>query len=397
VSGWRELLAGLGVETIRPEPVDDSAGHADADAALADAGGAPRSTPDAPLVVVVNDPARDTDSASALRAIRADVGARALRVVVATGSHVWDEGTRAAHEAPLRAAAGAPSEFVWHDAVDGPHVAVGPAGLDAAVADARDLVGVGSVEPHWFAGLTGAHKTLTVGVMRLDDIAASHVHAMSGDARPFRLAGNPVHDGFVRVIEALSRDRRVVALNHVGRRWFAGAPLDCLAAAGTLARARWSRTVPAPLDFLVAVVRPPLSLTLYQAEKGIKNNEFAVADGGTILLDAACELGLGPDRFFRMLLAAPDVDASRLAIARDGYRLGDHKAHRLRALQARGVRIGVVSTDLPKSKAESVGLQCFATREEAASALRDRVQTRHRGAPRGAVVEDAGNMVVDVA
>jgi len=365
--------------------------------ALALAGGAPNSSLDTSLVVVVNDPDRDTDSASALHAIRADVGNRAIRVVFATGSHVWGDAARAAHEAPLRAASGAPTEFVWHDGVAGAHVAVGPARLDAAVAGARDLVGVGSVEPHWFAGLTGAHKTLTVGVMHRDDIAASHVHAMSAHARPFRLDGNPVHEGFVRALAALCDGRRVVALNHVGPRWFGAAPLACLAQAAAVARARWSRIVSPPLDFLVAVVDPPLSRTLYQAEKGIKNSESAVADGGTILLDAACELGLGPDRFFQMLLAAPDVETSRRLIDRDGYRLGDHKAHRLRALQARGVRIGIVSADFAKATADAAGLQCFASRDEAASMLRARVSTRHRGAPRGAVVEDAGNMVVEPA
>jgi hypothetical protein len=309
-----------------------------------------------------------------------------MRVVFATGSHVWDDAARAAHEAPLRAAAGAPTEFVWHDGIAGAHIAVGTARLDVAVADARDLVGVGSVEPHWFAGLTGAHKTLTVGVMRRDDIAASHVHAMEPNALPFRLAGNPVHEGFVRVIEALETGRRVVALQECAGRWFGGAPLACLAAAAPLARTRWLHAihVSKPLDFLVAVVEPPLSRTLYQAEKGVKNNEFAVADGGTILLDAECEDGVGPSRFFEMLLAAPDVATSRERIAADGYRLGDHKAHRLRALQARGVRIGIVSRSFPKASGHSVGIDVFPTREEAAKTL----------SGRGAVVLDAGNMVV---
>jgi hypothetical protein len=377
--------------------VDESAGHADAASALAAAGGAPKSSPQSPLVVVVNDPDRDTDSASALRAVRTDVGARPLRVVVATGSHVWDEAARAAHEAPLVAAAGAPTEVVWHDGAADANVAVGPARLDAAVAGARDVVGVGSVEPHWFAGLTGAHKTLTVGVMHRNDIAANHVLAMSADARPFRLEGNPVHEGLVRVLDALCGGRSVVALNSVGRRWFGGAPLDALAQASGASRARWRRTVARRFDFVVAVVDPPLSRTLYQAEKGIKNNEFAVADGGTILLDADCESGIGPDRFFHLLLLAPTEDSTRAAIERDGYRLGDHKAHRLRALQARGVRIGIVSPNFPRSTGAAAGLEVYASRDEAAAMILARAGSRHRGVPRGAVVENAGNMVVDVA
>src|SRR5262252_10474522 len=169
----------MDVETIRPGPVDVAAGHADAASALAAAGGTPRSAPETPLVVCVNDPDRDTDSASALRAIRADVGARPILVVVATGSHRWSRDDANAHQAPLAGAAGAPSRFLWHNAWSQYHPKVGPARLVASVANASDLIGVGSVEPHWFAGLTGAHKTLTVGVMKCDDIAANHVHAMS--------------------------------------------------------------------------------------------------------------------------------------------------------------------------------------------------------------------------
>jgi nickel-dependent lactate racemase len=338
----------------------------------------------------VNDLDRATDTAPALRAIRDAAGGRSVHVVVATGSHTWSPARREAHEAPLRAAIGDPSRFSWHDGQGGAHRRVGEDRLDAAVADAKDVVAIGSVEPHWFAGLTGAHKTVTVGVMHCDDIAANHVHAMHSGARPFRLDGNPVHEGFARTLDALSQGRRIVALQHVGPRWFGGAPFACLAEAAPLAEARWLRTVPRPFDFLVAVVEPPLSRTLYQAEKGVKNNEFAVRDGGAILLDAPCEDGLGPDRFFQLLLKAPDVRSAQGEIESKGYRLGDHKAHRVRTLQARGVRIGIVSSTFPTAAAQAVGLIPFATREAAAAWLRGEFGP----ASRGAVVEDAAQMVV---
>lgn len=363
----------------------------DAATALVVAGGVPRSAPTKPLVVTVNDPDRATDSASALRAIRDACGKRLVHVVVATGSHTWPAAAREAHEAPLREAIGEPAKFTWHDGKDGAHKNVGDDHLDAVVAGAKDILTIGSVEPHWFAGLTGAHKTVTVGVMHRDDIAASHVNAMQSGARPFRLEGNPVHEGFVRTLEALSDGRRIRSLQHVGSRWFGGPPLESLAAAEPLVRARWYRKAPKPFDFLVAVVEPPLSRTLYQAEKGIKNNEFAVKDGGAIVLDAPMEDGLGPDRFFQLLLKAPDVKSARAEIEKKGYRLGDHKAHRVRTLQARGVRICIVSPTFPTKAAEAVGLLPFATREDAAKWLRG----QFGGSSHGAVVEDAAQMVVE--
>jgi nickel-dependent lactate racemase len=384
-SPWTSLLGGFDVELLGPKQVSSTAGSPDAAGALAAAGGMPASAPATPLVVCVNDPDRATDSASALRAIRAAAPTRRMTIVVATGSHRWNDAVKAAHEAPLRAAAGE-CDVVWHDGTQVTTLSpVWGTRLAAAVVAAKDLVGVGSVEPHWFAGLTGAHKTLTVGVMHRDDIAASHVHAMEDGARPFRLAGNPVHEGFVRVLDALQSGRRVVALQEIAGRWFGGAPLDCLAQAAPLAEARWLHRAKAPYDLLVAVVDPPLSRNLYQAEKGLKNSESAVRDGGALLIDAACEDGIGPDRFFALLRAAPDVAAARAHVTRE-YRLGDHKAVRLRSLQARGVRIGLVSETFPAALGAEVGITVFPTREAAARSL--------GGGGRAAVVADAGNMVV---
>ena len=363
----------------------------DAATALVVAGGVPRTSPASALVVVVNDPDRATDSVQALRALRDASPGRLLRVLVATGSHVWGDAAREAHEAPLRAAAGEPSEFFWHDGESPSHSVVGPAHLDTFLAEATDVVGVGSVEPHWFAGLTGAHKTLTVGVMHREDITANHALAMTVDARPFRLAGNPVHEGLAAVLHALEDGRRVVALQHIGTRWFGGAPLACLDEAAAVAATRWRRVVPKPFDLLLAVVAPPLHRTLYQAEKGVKNNEFAVRDGGMVVLDAPCEDGLGPDRFFQTLMKAPDLAAVMERITRKGYRLGDHKAFRLRSLQARGVQVALVSPTFPREAGAAVGIGVFASREEASRTLRG----RFGGSSRAAVVEDAGHMVVE--
>ena len=368
-------------------------GHVDAATALVASGGVPRSAPDTALVVVVNDPDRATSTAPALRAIREAAPDRAIHVVVATGSHVWSDATREVHQGPLREAAGSPAVFSWHDGTNGAHTDVGGARLDDVVAAARDVLGVGSVEPHWFAGVTGAHKTLTVGVMHRDDIAANHAQAMSPACRPFRLAGNPVHEGIVRVMSALAGGRHVRALQHANTRWFGGPPLESLADAAKLAEARWKRLVARPLDFAIAVVAPPLSRTLYQAEKGVKHCEFAVRDGGMIVLDAECEDGVGPDRFVALMRDAKDVAAVEAALARDGYRLGDHKAHRLRALQARGVRLAIVSTRLPPEAAQAAGFTLFATRKDAANSIRG----AFGGSSRGAVIEDAGHVVVEVA
>ncbi len=381
---------------VGPRPVFAASGRTDPLAALAEAGGPPESAPEAPLLVVVNDPDRATDSATALRAIRSGAGDRPIRVLVATGSHRWSHDVQEEHEAPLREAVGDPCEFRWHDAYDRAHVELRGADgtavhIDRWLSEAADVIAVGSVEPHWFAGLTGAHKTLTVGVMAIESISANHVHALDAGSRPLRLAGNPVHEGLERVVRALEETRTILALQQVVGRWLAGRPLACLAAAAPTAEARWLARVPRAFDFLVAVVAPPLSRTLYQAEKGVKNTENAVRDGGAIVLDAACEDGVGPSRFLDLLGRAPDSTSALDLLAREGYHLGDHKAVRLRMLHDRGVRLALVSSTFPEEAAHVAGFHVFRTREEAGRALRG----AFGGSSLGAIVQDAGHMVVE--
>jgi hypothetical protein len=390
---WGSALDGFAVETIAPSAVSDDVGHATPADALAAAGGPPATAPDTPLLVAVNDPDRATRSAPALAALRNACGSRPMRIVVATGTHAFPEEVRRRHQAGLLDGAGEPSEIHWHDASAGTLAALGALRVNPLLAEARDVVAVGGAEPHWFAGLSGAHKTLGIGLLSRDGVVANHERALDPEVRPLVLAGNPVHDGIAAVVEEMQRGRAVLALQHLGRRWFAGPPLtsaeDCLGAA----RARWVRHVDPALDFLVACVDPPLDRTLYQAEKGIKLNEYAVRDGGAIVLDAACPDGVGPPRFVELLGHAPDVEAARHAIRTEGYRLGDHKAVRLRALQDRGVRLGVVAPGFPPDAAREARIDVLADAASAAAWLRERVGA---GA-RGAVVEDAGHSVVETA
>jgi nickel-dependent lactate racemase len=385
---WLPLLDRQGIDLLGPRASLVDLGHATPAAALAAAGGPPRDGR-GPLLVAVNDPARATDTAPALAALRASIGDGPMRVVVATGSHVHGDDARRAHEERLRSAAGEPTEWRWHDPADEAQAEIGGYRADPWLAEAGDVVAIGSVEPHWFAGLTGAHKTLSVGLMSAKGIARSHRLALDPAARPLRLAGNPVHEEIARTAAALLQDRRALGLAHLGDRWVAGDPLATTEACLEAARRRWEWRVAAPLDFLVAVVDPPLDRVLYQAEKGLKNSEHAVQGGGAIVIDAGCAGGIGPRRFVDLLARAPDHAAVVAALGGDGYRLGDHKAARWRALQERGVEICVVSSALPEDDVRAAGLRTFAGAAQATEWLAARYS-------RGAVVADAAHTVVSV-
>ena len=408
---WPTLLPDVALERlapVAPAAAGDPVGVVER--ALADAGAAQfladaaRGGP--PLTVVVNDPHRFTDTRSFVVALVAlldrdglSVDRLPLRLLVAAGSHRSTPEERARHEAHMLGAHAARFAAVaWHDARDpATHRAVGATTLHEWMAGGGHYVACGSVEPHYFAGVTGAHKTLTVGVMALGALTANHAHAMSSAVAPLRLAGNPVHAGIVQAVRDLeATGARLLVLNQVLADGAlagctAGHPLDAIARALPLVERCFAKPLAQTVDLVIARVRPPLDRDLYQAEKGIKNTEAAVRDGGVIVLEAPCDLGVGLDAFVELLRAAPTHAAAVATVAARGYRLGDHKAVRLRALtDTRAVRVAVVTRGLDPALAGVLGMTIY---PERAAAARWVAAQLPRGA-RGVVVEDAGNVAL---
>jgi len=319
------------------------------------------------ITVLVNDPQRHTDSAAVLARVLAGRDRRHVRALVATGSHRFGLAVRQDFERRMRAAAPV-GEIAWHDARRGDLAPIGRGGLWRGhpwLLEPRAVLAVGSVEPHYFAGFTGAHKTCTIGCAAYEDIEANHARALDARCRPARRAGNPVHEGVAAMVAALEAARPVWAVNLVQRGAEVvaatfGKPLEALAAATVPAAQTFVRRIGAPADAVVAEVSGPLGGTFYQADKGIKNNEAAVRDGGVLVLVAPCPEGIGQDAFVALLRDAPTCAAAERLVRRRGYRLGDHKGVRLRRLTdraARGVRVYAVSEGLSDTDAAVLGLR----------------------------------------
>ena len=266
------------------------------------------------------------------------------------------------------------------------------------------------MEPHYFAGVTGAHKTLTVGVMSHDAITRNHAGAMQEAASGLRLDGNPVHEGIVEVLRAIEQaGARMLVVNQlvVGGRVSAvtaGHPLEALEAGLPAVRAAFSRRIDSQVDVLIARVEAPLDRDVYQADKGIKNTEVAVRDGGVLVVEAECPHGVGIDHFVETLRAAATHGAALQLVGERGYRLGDHKAVRLRALtDRRRVRCGLVSPNVDPELGPVLGMNVMASREQAASWVREQVAEpagrRDEAQKEVRVLEvcDAGNLTLEVA
>jgi nickel-dependent lactate racemase len=384
---------------------------------------------DGKLTVLVNDPQRHTDAPAVLECLCERFDPVNTRILVATGSHSFGEEARRQFE--RRTTGGRPyADFAWHDCRSKDLVPIGGAWHGHLAheclppARANELTGetpvplgwlghpwllgeggllaIGSVEAHYFAGFTGAHKTCTIGCASYGDIERNHSAAMSPLCQPCKLAGNPIHEGVAAMVRALERSRMgspVAAVNLVqsGDRVlgaFGGRPLEALADAATLARQAFTRALPRRADALELDVTGPLGVSFYQADKGIKNNEWACRDGGAIILKAPCPDGIGQDHFVALLRQAGGYDQAIEIVNARGYRLGDHKAVRLRYLtdaKYRGVRVFAVSDGLSREQAAVLGFaKATSTQDALAQAGMDRRNCNLCEIP------DAGNVVVIV-
>jgi len=351
------------------------------------------------LTILVNDPQRHTASAGVLKQVVRRIAPGRARVLIAAGSHDTPLDARPAFERDLLGKTPF-AGVAWHDSRSDRLVPIGPRQSWRGhpwLLDCDGLLAVGSVEPHYFAGFTGAHKTATVGVAAYGDIQANHARALEPRCRPGCLEGNPVAEGVLAMLSELEAVRPVAAVNLVqaGAGVVAavgGGPADALHAAVPHAKRAFLRHLPGPADAVVAEVTGPLSESFYQADKGIKNNEWAVRDGGLVVLAAPCPRGIGQDRFVALLREAATYRQALDVVARRGYRLGDHKAVLLRRLTdpaARAVKVVVVSEGISARDAQVLGL-AKADGVPAALAACD----VHPGADVVCWLRDAGNLAL---
>ncbi len=316
------------------------------------------------LSVLINDPQRHTASREVLVELLRRIDPAGLRLLVATGAHRIAPAERARFQRQLLK--DLPLDpLEWHDARAANLMSIAGQwrGHRWLLAD-RPLLAIGSVEPHYFAGFTGAHKTASIGCAAHADIEANHAAVLTGRCRPAQLQDNPVHVGIGRMLQALAKQQRLAVVNlvQVGRNiLFAagGEPMATLHAAADVASEVFVRRIDAAADALILEVAGALGGSFYQADKGLKNNAAAVRDGGCLVLLAPCPDGIGQDAFVDLLRQAGTYAEVRELLDRRGYRLGDHKAVLLRRLTdpaARGVKVFLVSEGLTADQARLLGL-----------------------------------------
>lgn len=197
--------------------------------------------------------------------------------------------------------------------------------LDTHWLDAELKLTVGLIEPHFMAGYSGGRKLVMPGVAGRSTIQAWHSPQFleHENARNGMLDANPVHEENTAIAAlapadlicdvTLDEQRRVTGV-------FCGHWIDDWRR-GTQFVAQQAR--PLIPDFVDACLTSgggyPLDATFYQVVKGIVGAYPIVKPGGTVIIAAQMQEGIGSPHFRETLEANADLDALVARMSEPGW------------------------------------------------------------------------------
>ena len=197
------------------------------------------------------------------------------------------------------------------------------------VVEADLRVCVGNIDYHYFAGYSGGCKAIVPGVCTRRTIERNHRMMLEDDARVGKAEGNPVRGDMEEILRFLSIDFLLnVVLNEKKEivAAVAGHPIEAHREGCRFL----DRMYKQPLDRLgdIVIASPgglPKDLNIYQTQKALDNAQWAVKEGGIIILVGECKEGYGEATFEKWVNEAQCADDLIDRIYKE-FRLGGHKA-----------------------------------------------------------------------
>jgi nickel-dependent lactate racemase len=323
------------------------------------------------LLIIVNDGARATPSASVLKHLFHYWNSLSVKFIVATGAH------RKPTITELRCIFGElyeeiKQDILIHDAEGSEMIDLGvtdrgtPVAFNPIISQVDGIININSVEPHYFAGFTGGRKSFMPGIAAYKTIENNHALVMQPGSQLLKLKGNPVHEDMIQAVSKIevpifSINLVLNSANSITAA-FAGNWKDSFYAAVAEAEDLYLQKIPEPVDLAVAVVKSPLDEDLYQAQKGIENCRDILKKDGIMILVATCRGGIGKDNFYRLLTSC-DTPEEVLTRISNSYKLGYHKAAKLVGLQSEH-QLWMV-TEIPEENLTKLSIRKFSSAGEA--------------------------------
>lgn len=289
------------------------------------------------VVIVVNDISRTTPYSDMLPPLlnelhQAGINKDMITFVIATGIH--RPNTKAENESVFGKELVEDYNFVSHNP-DQDLVDLGKLSFDnqlllnRRVVEADLLITTGVIAPHYFAGFSGGRKSILPGVAGRDTIQRNHAAMVNllGDLpdikeNPVSLemleAANEVGVDFILNV-VINSDKEIVEVvaGDLDQAWYQGVDTSS---------EMYHVELEEKAD--VAIVSAggyPKDLNIYQAQKALDNANYGVKEGGSIVLLARCEDGLGEETFEKWLEEA-DKPEDNVEKIKQGFVIGGHKA-----------------------------------------------------------------------
>jgi nickel-dependent lactate racemase len=204
---------------------------------------------------------------------------------------------------------------------------------DYAARALRVVVGV--IEPHQFVGFSGGVKSAAIGLAGYATIKHNHSMMSQPLAEIGRYDDNPCRQDIEDIGARIGIHLALNVILGDGKRIIralAGPPVDVMRDGIPLVRQLNQVEVDEPFDLMI--VSPgghPKDVNLYQAQKALAHAALVTRPGGTVLLAAACPDGTGSEAYDAWM-ADPAMTSHAAVLdrfAREGYRIGPHKAFQI--------------------------------------------------------------------
>ncbi len=307
--------------------------------------------------VCIPDATRPLAVAPVLRALAPHL-ALPPKVVVGLGLHRRMTETERAPLIPW-----SPIEHDPDNTVATIHVDGIPGSVARAVVDADQTIGIGVVELHQYAGVSGGHKAVAVGCGGRATLAALHARerVLATGVRVGQVAGNPFRAAIDRLGEAAGCRAALVWIPDLSL-WGFGEPRALIEQAA----ARIQPFVPCARRYADAILHVPAAKgrTLYQASRAATylalSPEPPLLPGATLRIHAPLREGLGEEAGFVAALRGSTPPWSTFLHGPEPRGAGAQRAVML-ALLAQSYKLEVWGCENPKPLLE-VGI--FATTEQ---------------------------------
>ena len=213
----------------------------------------------------------------------------------------------------------------------------------------KNILVIGSVEPHYFAGCTGGRKSFLPGIASFNTIEMNHKYALSEKACSLVLKGNPVHEDMTDVLRFLKEFnifsiQTVVDFDHNIYAVTAGNIKESFDEAVEYAKEVYCIPVENKANIVITVVHYPMDINLYQSQHALENGKLVLEEDGVMILVSKCRNGVGSDAFIDMLSKA-DTPEKVMDLLGGKYRLESHKAVRILKIKSKAELFAVTNLD----------------------------------------------------